>query len=224
MDNLFKQSPARRADFSVINPNSKFPKQFCQTRWIENADVCERAIEVYNSIKEGLVETKKLPGTKTVDTLKMAAKDPLTVLKIMFFSSVASLVEPYLRKFQSSKPIMRFQFLYSRFLRQEVIEGANTSSKLLKLDPDDPKIWCDLNKVDISVGANKYTTKGVAQKQITEKQRKSFNEDRIKFLSSMVSKLAEIRPLNYGIVSAVSAVDPNYITSSNVNAEKKFKN
>ena len=40
----------------------------------------------------------------------------------------------------------------------------------------------------------------------------------------MVSKLAEIRPLNYGIVSAVSAVDPNYITSSNVNAEKKFKN
>ena len=26
MYNLFKQSPARRADFSIINPNSKFPK------------------------------------------------------------------------------------------------------------------------------------------------------------------------------------------------------
>ena len=63
-----------------------------------------------------MVETKKLPGTKTVDTLKMAVKDPLTVLKIMFFSSVASLVvEPYLRKFQSSKPIMRFQFIFTIF-------------------------------------------------------------------------------------------------------------
>ena len=112
-----------------------------------------------------MVRTKKLPGTKTVDTLKTAVKDPLTVPKIMFFSSVASLVEPYLRKFQSSKPVMPFVYrkpvqvfhsLYSRFLKQEVIEDPNTSSKLLKLDPMDPKIWCDPNKVDIGVGANKY--------------------------------------------------------------------
>ena len=60
MYNLFKQSPARREDFSVINPNSKFPKNFYQTRWIEYVDLCERAIEVYNSVKEYLVKTKKL--------------------------------------------------------------------------------------------------------------------------------------------------------------------
>ena len=154
MHNLFKQSPARRADFSVINPNSKSPppKKIWQTRWIENVDVCKRGIEVYNnSIKEYLVKTKKLPGTKTVDTLKTAVKDPLIVPEIMFLSSVACLVELYLRKFQSSKPMMLFvyreliqvfQSLYSRFLKQEVIEDANTSSKLLKLDPKDPKIWC----------------------------------------------------------------------------------
>ena len=64
MYNLFKQSPARRADFSVINPNSKFPKHFCQTRWIEYVDVCECAIEVYNSIKEYLIRTKKAPRYK----------------------------------------------------------------------------------------------------------------------------------------------------------------
>ena len=79
MHNLFKQSPARRADFSVINPNSKSPPppppppKIWQTRWIENVDVCKCGIEVYNnSIKEYLVKTKKLPGTKTVDTLKTA--------------------------------------------------------------------------------------------------------------------------------------------------------
>ena len=39
----------------------------------------------------------------------------------------------------------------------------------------------------------------------------------------MVSKLAERSPLNYKIVSAVSARDPNYIISIKVTAEKKFK-
>ena len=60
-----------------------------------------------------------------------------------------------------------FHSLYSRFLKQAIIEDANPSSKLLKLDPKDPKIWCYLNKVDIGVGANKYIKKGVTQKQIT---------------------------------------------------------
>ena len=55
-----------------------------------------------------MVKTKKLPGTKAVDTLKIAIKDPLTVPKIMFFSSLASLGEPYFWKFQSSKPMMPF--------------------------------------------------------------------------------------------------------------------
>ena len=197
MYNLFKQSPARRADFSVINPNSKFQKHFCQTRWIENVDVCEHAVKLYNSIK-------KLPGTKTVDTLKTAVKDPLTVPKIMFFSSVASKVELHLRKFQSSKPVMLFVYhelvqvvhsLYLQFLKQEVIEDANTSSKLLKLDPKDPKIWCDPNKVDIGVGANKYIKKGVAQKQITEKQRKSFIEDCIKISVKHSVKVSRKKPI-----------------------------
>ena len=40
----------------------------------------------------------------------------------------------------------------------------------------------------------------------------------------MVSKLVERSPLNYKIVAAVSALDPSYIISSKVSAEKKFKN
>ena len=92
----------------------------------------------------------------------------------MLFSSVAPLVEMYLQKFQLPKPMISFVYqklvqvfhsLYSRFLKQEVMEDANTSSKLLKLDLKDPKIWCDPNKVDIGVGANKYIKKGVAQKK-----------------------------------------------------------
>ena len=85
MYNLFKQSPERRVDFSAINPESKFPPKFCQTRWVENVNVCNRAIEVYDSVKDYLGKTKKLPDTKTVETLKTVIQDPLTVPKIKFF-------------------------------------------------------------------------------------------------------------------------------------------
>ena len=117
----------------MLIPTQNSKKKNCQTRWVENVDVCQHATEVYNNIKEYLVKTKKLPGTKTVDTLKTAVKDPLTVPKIMFFPSVASLVEPFLQKFQSSKPMLPFVYrelvqvshsLYSQFLKQEVIEDA----------------------------------------------------------------------------------------------------
>ena len=114
--------------------------------------------------------------------------------------------------------------LYSRFIKQEVNEEDNGTSKLSKPNPKDSKIWCDLSKVDIGVGVNIYIKKGVIQREITEKQRKSFKEDRIKFLSSMVSKLAQRSPLNYKIIAAVSASDPSFIISIKVNAQKKFKN
>ena len=52
------------------------------------------------------------------------------------FSSVASLVEQYLQKFQSPQPMIPFVYelvqvldcLYSRFIKQEVIEEINTPS------------------------------------------------------------------------------------------------
>ena len=43
----------------------------------------------------------------------------------------------------------------------------------------------------------------------------------MKFLSNMVSKLVEISPSNYKVVAAVSALDPNYIISSELKNEKK---
>ena len=52
MYNLFKQSPERRVDFSAIIPVSKFLPKFCQRRWVENVNVCNRAMEVYDNVKD----------------------------------------------------------------------------------------------------------------------------------------------------------------------------
>ena len=54
MYGLFKDSPARRADYIQISGSkvAKFPKKFCQVRWVENVAVAERALEVLPNVKK----------------------------------------------------------------------------------------------------------------------------------------------------------------------------
>lgn len=43
---IFKNSPARCADFISTTQSNLFPLKFCQVRWVENVKVAERALEV----------------------------------------------------------------------------------------------------------------------------------------------------------------------------------
>ena len=52
---LFKDSPARQA-FTGCN---QFPKKFYSVRWVENVEVCERALEVFKHIKLYISKAKK---------------------------------------------------------------------------------------------------------------------------------------------------------------------
>ena len=52
---LFKDAPARRADFTAVTGSKKFPKKFCQVRGVENVSTCERAIEVLTMLRNTLI-------------------------------------------------------------------------------------------------------------------------------------------------------------------------
>lgn len=80
----FKDSPARRADFISITDTSNLPLKFCQVRWIENAAVAERAINVFAQIKK-YVEKSILPQTITAENVKSVVNDKLMLAKIAFF-------------------------------------------------------------------------------------------------------------------------------------------
>ena len=83
---LFKDSPARRADYIDFTGCNQFPKKFCSVRWVENVEVCERALEVFKHIKLYISKAKKkLPNKFTVKTVKEACADPLVEAKIAFF-------------------------------------------------------------------------------------------------------------------------------------------
>ena len=47
---LFKDSPARQANYIDFTGCNQFPKKFCSVRWVENVELSERALEVIKHI------------------------------------------------------------------------------------------------------------------------------------------------------------------------------
>jgi len=94
---LFKDSPARRADYMDLTGKKVFPQKFYQVRWLANVDVATRAMEVLLHVTKYVESVKKLPNTATCRNVKMLkCSDPLAMAKLAFFASVAAMFEPFL--------------------------------------------------------------------------------------------------------------------------------
>ena len=74
---LFKDSPARRVDFTHITGTVVFPLKFCQVQWVENVNVATRALELLPTVKK-YVENKSvsLPNNVTCQNIKKACRGP----------------------------------------------------------------------------------------------------------------------------------------------------
>ena len=92
---LFHDSPAGRADYLSITTCDKFPPKICSTRWVESADECQRALDIYENVNT-YIERPKLPDNFTANTVKVAINDLRMPAKISFFQCIASIVEPFL--------------------------------------------------------------------------------------------------------------------------------
>jgi hypothetical protein len=93
---LFKDSPARRADYIAITGCSVFALKFCQVRWVENVAVAERALEILPHVRKYVKETKSLPHTVTCQNVQALCDDKLGEAKIAFFLSVCNQLQPLL--------------------------------------------------------------------------------------------------------------------------------
>ena len=104
---MFHDSPARRADYQIINDSLVSPLKFCTTRWVENVKPAQGALDIYENIQK-YVKNSKLPNNFTVNSGKGAVDDILMPFKISFFQNVTSIIEPFVRFFQSDKPLSSF--------------------------------------------------------------------------------------------------------------------
>ena len=147
---LFKDVPAHREDYTEVTGSTSFPLDFCSHRWLENVEVAERALEILPSLKTYIsaAKTKKVtePCTKSFKKAEMIVHDDLFPAKLNFFLMVAREITPFLKLYQTDKPMLPFmcndltamlKSLMEKFVKLSVMKNATNPVKLLKVDHED---------------------------------------------------------------------------------------
>ena len=229
---LFKDTPARREDYTTITGSFDFPKKFCSIRWVENISVVNRAIEIRENVKEYVkaVEDKKCrdPRTKSFSTVKEWVADPLGKAKLTYFMYVATPVETFLKQFQTDQPLIPypstellkiFRTLIGRIVKPEIMKTADDATKLLKVDLTKKESLRSLKSIDLG-----FMTAAELQKHPgSERDRREFREQCMEFVVVVVNRLKEKSPLNYSLVRNLSCLAPEELVQNNELSIRKFR-
>ncbi|KAK2155888.1 hypothetical protein LSH36_228g03003 [Paralvinella palmiformis] len=88
---LFKDTSARRDDFTDVTGCNEFPLIFCKQRCVENGPVCSSVLLLWHHLKSFVeaCETKRKakPTSNSYNALRDAMNDKLSVAKLSFFKS-----------------------------------------------------------------------------------------------------------------------------------------
>ena len=96
----------------------------------------------------GLPKAKRL-SSKSYEDVKKAVDDSLTLVKLSFFSFFASLFQPFLLKYQNTKPMLPYLYLHlvallksalQLVVKDDVLEKCSSGVDLLKIDLDSKDI------------------------------------------------------------------------------------
>ena len=180
--NLFPNSPAKREDYTKITGSKVFPLPFSGTRWIEDKKVADRALEIWPNITKYVSETLKKPKSQVPTsgyfaTVRSAVQDNLIVAKLQFFASTASVMMPYLQKFQEDAPLLPFtttevtvllETLMQKFIKQSEMQAANSAVKIAKLNVMETSIHLAPSDVDVGFAAAATLSKVTKEKKLSQ--------------------------------------------------------
>ena len=189
------------------------PLKFCKIRWVENACVLERAVNVLPNLRTYVkaVDEKKVPKphTRTYENVKNACKDPLLEANLQFALSAANEVTPFLRLYQTDKPMVPFlaadlynllQNILSRFCKGDEIQNTTRTLKLANLNIEDEELHeTDYKKIDVGFSAEKLLRK-LRTADVSLIQKMEFRMQCKACLKSFAAKILEKAPIKYPVV------------------------
>ena len=113
-DNLIENGHQKTINIGSCK-SGKFPLKFCETRWIEDQDVAERASEIWSSIVSAVKYLERLwkwkrPQNKSYETLVAHHQDLLIPAKLQFFIFIVGILKPYLVVFQTDSLMMPYMY------------------------------------------------------------------------------------------------------------------
>ena len=233
---LFHNTYGRRSDFKEITKSNLFPLKFSDTRWVEDQDVGQRALDIWENVCKYVTVTlgytgkdkAKIPTCGSFTTVKEAVlEDPLITAKLEFFIFVTGLLKLLLTKYQSEEPLIVYlgqdlatllNDLMELFIDPEILKANNTQYKLAQLNVKDKNNQMSATNVNIGNGARTELSKS----KVSDLQKMQFRMDCIKMLTALVSKLQERCPLKYSIIWALWCLDPNLAVEHQDSAKKAF--
>ena len=204
---LFHDLPARREDFVAETDATVFPKRFCPHRWVENVCVAECALQLWPAVQQYVqaVQEGRLPKptNKSFETVQRCTMDVLFCTKLQIFISIANPVEEFLTVYQTDRPMVPFisqdltqmcKSLMGRFLKQSVMDGLRTTTKLLRLTLSDTSLHCDTTTVDVGFSADKQLRELKRQKKIRDADLLAIRCDTKQFIIALLKKFLEKTP------------------------------
>ena len=235
--NMFPNSPAKREDYTKVTESNVFPLPFCGTRWIEDRKVADRAIEIWPNIdkyvKEMLKKSKsQIPSSNSFTTLILAVQDELIIAKLQFFASTASVMMPFLQKFQGDAPLVPFiateltvllETLMQKFIKQTELQVASTPAKIVKLNVMDTGIYVPTDDVDVGFAARATLNKVIKENKVSKRQVVEFRKDCCTMLAAIVNKIQERSPLQYSFARKLMSLDPRLIAAEPDKVVKMFR-
>jgi hypothetical protein len=219
---LFKDSPARREDFTNVTAGcTTFPLNFCKHRWLENVSVAERALLLLPKLQVYVdaVKGKKIkePTNKSFKELEGILCDKLFTARLNFFILVAREVEPFLKLYQTDKPMVPFlcadlanliRNLMEKFITAEVLKEALSTIKLIKVDVTKQTNYIEVSKVKVGFITENILRYLKGSKKVSDRDVYEFRQECRSFLVKLLSKVLDKSPVKYPIVRYMSVLDP----------------
>ena len=193
--------------------------RFCETHWVDDRPVADRAVEVWPSVVKCVAYWENLnrsrrPQIKSYEWLVECYSDPLVSVKLHFFSCVASIFEPYLTRFQTDAPMVPFMFdelsatfkkLVGLIFKKDAIDNAQSIASMLN-DKwlEESKNHLEPGLVDTGAGIKAV----LASAQVTAEKKRLFRYKCKQIIIKILIKLAGRCPLQFSFVRVASSLDP----------------
>lgn len=199
---LFEDVPACMEEYVAVTGSTSFPLDFCNDRFLENVEVVERALQIWPSLKKYISEEENAtePSTQSFKSAKMITQDDLFPAKLNFFLMLAGEITPFLKLYQTDKPMMPFvsgdltnmlRNLMGKFIKLSVVKNATTTSKLLEVDYADPVNHMDVAKLRVGLVTKQALEENLNNNPDADRLRLEFKQNCKVFLLKMVSILLE---------------------------------
>ena len=122
---LFHEAPSVEVTNISVTKSTQFPLKFCSHRWIESQPVADRAIAIWPHVVNMTKFWKRRMPSKQLQSnnfkiVSSAVNDPLTTVKLKFFSYVASVLRPYLEKYQNNDPLVPMMACHALQLAKKI--------------------------------------------------------------------------------------------------------